>query len=353
MVVGAMTTTSDGRTLPGACAPYLMRDGEGERYLVGSHLATVIARPDDTAARLECVVWSGGKGASMPMHQHQHGHEAVLVLDGRVELSIGTRRSVLSRGDYASLPPGTPHGHRLLAHGTKVVTWTVGGGAYQLCKEAGEPFAGVAYPPDAPPDVLPATLAALPPAADTAVVSVAPTADQELLPQTTDIGAMPYCVDSGDGERLLAGDQLFTFLSHQGHTNGAFIALMTAGPRGVPIPKHFHEQHTESFLCLDGRMTMWANDEETTLTSGDFLHVPPGTIHSYRLDSPYTRFAGVLSPGLFEPFFRAMCEPWSGHTFPVTPGPVRFDRVMQRLHELDLKLVGPPGPPPARGPRPA
>ena len=58
-----------------------------------------------------------------------------------------------------------------------------------------------------------------------------------------------YRVESGEGERLLAGDQLFTFLSHQGHTNGAFIALMTAGPSGGPIPKHFHEQHTETFLC--------------------------------------------------------------------------------------------------------
>ena len=71
MVVGAMMTTSDGRSLPGTCAPYLIRDGEGERYLVGSQLATVIARPEDTAGRLECVIWSGGKGASMPIHRHQ------------------------------------------------------------------------------------------------------------------------------------------------------------------------------------------------------------------------------------------------------------------------------------------
>jgi quercetin 2,3-dioxygenase len=345
---------TDGRLLPGTCAAYLMRDGEGERYLVGSQLATVIARPEDTAGRLECVIWSGGKGALMPGHRHQRGHEAVLVLNGRVELSAGTRRSVLSRGDYASIPPGTSHAHRMLAHGTKLAVWTINGAATQLCKTAGTPFGGMAYPPELASNMSPAGLESLSAEADTQDVRGYHTDQGELHPQDGDIGAEPYWVESGEGERLLAGDQLFTFLSHQGHTHGAFIALMTAGPIGAPIPKHFHEQHIESFLLLDGRMTMWVNDEEMQLSSGDFLHVPPGTIHSYRLDSPYTRFAGVLSPGLFEPFFRAMCEPWSGHTFPVVPGPVRFDRVMQRLHELDLKLVGPPpGPPPGARPTPA
>ena len=322
MVVGAMMTTSDGRSLPGACAPYLIRDGEGERYLVGSQLATVIARPEDTAGRLECVIWSGGKGASMPIHRHQRGHEAVLVLDGRVELTAGTRQAVLSRGDYASIPPGTPHAHRLLAHGTKLAVWTMNGAASQLCKTAGTPFGGMAYPPELASDMSPAGLETLPREADTQAVSGHRTDQGELHHQDGDIGVEPVRVESGEGERLLAGDQLFTFLSHQGHTNGAFIALMTAGPTGGPIPKHFHEQHTESFLLLDGRMTMWANDEEVQLTSGDFLHVPPGTIHSYRLDSPY----------------HAICRcPLAGSVRAVLPGDVR---TMERAHVSGRSRTG-------------
>jgi quercetin 2,3-dioxygenase len=320
----------DGRTLPGTQTPYLLRCGEGERYLVGSQLATVIARPQDTRGLLECVIWSGGKGAAMPAHVHARGHEALLVLDGELEVIAGEVRASLTRGDYASIPPRTRHSYRMLAHGTKLAIWTINGAAYQFCQSFGTPFEGMAYPPDASNEI-----------------ETKDKADTSFAASDTTPDLPVHVVEAGEGERLLAGDQLFTFLAHQGQTHGAFIALMTAGPTGTPIPKHFHEKHTETFLCLDGRMTMWANDDELELAPGDFLHVPAGTIHAYRLDSPYTRFAGVLSPGLFEPFFRAMCEPYEGHTFPVVPGPVRFDRVMRQLHELDLKLVGPPpGPPP-------
>jgi quercetin 2,3-dioxygenase len=80
---------------------------------------------------------------------------------------------------------------------------------------------------------------------------------------------------------------------------------------------------------------------------GDFLQVPAGTTHSYRIDAAYTRFIGPLAPGLFEPFFRAMCEPFDGHVNPPIPGPVRFDRVMQQLGDLDLVLTERPSGPPS------
>ena len=153
----------------------------------------------------------------------------------------------------------------------------------------------------------------------------------------------PYVLPCDEGERLIAGDQLFSFLATQRNTGGKFITLTTLGPKGDRIPEHFHEKHTETFFCLDGIMTMWASGEELQLLPGDFLHIPAGTIHSYRLDAPFTRFVGTLAPGLFGPFFRTMCDPYDAYIFPQTPKPVRFDRVIQGLHELDLKLVG--GPP--------
>lgn len=91
-------------------------------------------------------------------------------------------------------------------------------------------------------------------------------------------------------------------------------------------------------------MTMWCNGEEYRMHPGDFLHVPAGTIHSFRMDAHYTRFFSVLSPGIFEPFFHTLGTPYDGYIFPVEPGPARFDRLMQKVQagELDLKIVGPP-----------
>jgi quercetin 2,3-dioxygenase len=333
-------------TLPGTNEAHCLPDGAGERYLVGGQLTTVIARPEDTGGLLEAVVASGRKGAEFPLHEHPVGHEAMLVLDGSVDLRLGADLFHLSRGDYASIPPGTAHGYTMRGHYSRLMAWTVNGKAALLQTTLGEPVAAGAYGPGDSAPLLPDRRSRAEADADVRFLTEGQSPDGAAVSSpTAPDGVVPYVIRAGEGERLLAGDQLFTFLSHQGNTNGAFIALTTIGPQGGPIPKHFHEKHAETFFCVDGRMTMWGGEDEVTLHPGDFLHVPAGTIHSYRLDAPYTRFVGLLAPGLFEPFFRAMCEPFAGYVFPSTPGPVRFDRVMQRMRELDLKLVDPPRPP--------
>jgi quercetin 2,3-dioxygenase len=330
------------QTLPGTCEPYLLRDGEGERYLVAGQLATVLARPEDTAGLLEAAIVSGRRNSVFPLHAHRSGHEAIIVLDGLVELRLGSSVHALRPGDYASIPPGIPHGYEMKGPYSRLLAWTVNGSASRLLAALGDPVGSETSGP-ADPAALSVERRALGQSAadvefldDAAGASPAPA----IPAPPADVAA--YVLTAGDGERMLAGDQLFTFLSHQGNTGGAFITLSTVGPRGGPIPRHFHAQHTETFFCLSGRMTMWNGDEEVTLHPGDFLHVPAGTVHAYQLDAPLTRFVGLLAPGLFEPFFRTLCDPCEDDLFPVVPRPVRFDRVMQKINELDLKLVGPP-----------
>jgi len=289
-------------SLPGTFASYFIRSGHGPQQARGDHHATLIARHEDTNGLLAAAILWGDKGAGLPTHRRDVGHEALLVLDGRLELTMGSQRAVLDRGAFANIPPGTSHSYRMLGHSTRVLQWISGATAITMLsmEAAGSDVALLDSPP---------------------------------------ASAMPYAIEAGAGERLLAGDQLFAFLATQANTDGRFIVLSTMGPAGERIPKHFHERHTETFFCLDGAMTMWAGEEEIAMAPGDFMHVPPGTIHAYRLDSPYTKFVGFLAPGLFEPFFRAMCEPYAGYMFPPTPGPIRFDRVMAQMAELDLKLV--------------
>ena len=157
-------------------------------------------------------------------------------------------------------------------------------------------------------------------------------------------GVESYVLETSGGERFVAAEQLFSFLTTQANTDGEFIAVMCEGPKGDRIPEHFHEEHTETFFCIEGQLTMWANGEEFTLFPGDFMHVPEKTVHAYPLDSHYTKFFGVLTPGIFEPFFRTLGDPTEEFVFPYEPGPFRFDRVLAILQNLDLKVIG--GPPP-------
>ncbi len=73
-------------------------------------------------------------------------------------------------------------------------------------------------------------------------------------------GMVPFVLAAGEGERMIAGDQLYTILGNQHHSNGVFISLLTEGPIGNPIPRHRHESVTELFHCLNGEMEMFVDD---------------------------------------------------------------------------------------------
>jgi quercetin 2,3-dioxygenase len=335
--------------LPGEKRAYALKAGEGDRYLAAGQLATYVARLSDTGGLLEAAVVSGGKGAALPLHSHRKTHEALTVLAGRLDLWLDGRKYSLTQGDFAGIPPHVIHGYRMQSHRSRFICWSVGGDGGQIYSAIGEKTTVYSHLPGSPVPADAQKMAETESLLDVRFAGDLPMrelegADASALPD----GMTAYVLESGEGQRLIAAESLFTFLAHQGNTAGSFIIVTAQGPKTERIPKHFHEKHTETFYCLEGRMTMWVNDEETVLHAGDFLHAPPGTIHAYRLDAPYTNFVGILTPGLFEPFFRTLCDPYSDYIFAPNPSPLRFDRVIQRLPELDLKFVERPGPrPPA------
>lgn len=128
------------------------------------------------------------------------------------------------------------------------------------------------------------------------------------------------------------------------------MTIMNEGAVGEAVPPHYHDHVSEMFFCLTGALKMSVNGEYTTLLPGDFLHVPAKAVHSYQIVRNDTRFFGFLSPGFFDSFFRYLGVPYEGYVYPAVPPPFDFSRVLQHLGELDLKLMGRPGAPPAQPP---
>jgi len=331
--------------LPARLSPYKLDAGEGVHYAFGSHLATIIARPDDLGQSASGIILTGAKGAAFPMHRHNYLHEALFVVDGVMSLSLAGKTYLLTPGDYVNIPPGTPHRYEFVDHRGKLLAWSFGGNATEMYARLGKPYAGTVYPerveaidwelPDSSVDV-------------DLVKEDEQAYEKPALKLTTPPGDMvPFVLAAGEGERMIAGDQVYTILGSQRHSGGAFISLLTEGPIGAPIPRHQHERVTELFYCLNGAMEMFAGDGFVPLCPGDFLHVPPKTPHAFQLTKHDTRFLGFIAPGDFEPFFRYLCEPFDGYRYPLVPPPFRFDRVMQHLSELDLTLLERPGGPPS------
>ncbi len=332
--------------LPGMQMPYKLDAGEGNRYAFGNHLATRIAAEDQLGRLASGVILTGAKGAAFPMHRHAVTHEALFVLQGVVSLTLAGHAYLLTESDYINIPPGTPHGYEFVDHRGQLLSWTFGGNAAEAYVRLGRPYAGTVYAAgDGSVD-----WTVLDGSVDTELIAKNghPSPNWSSKLTIAPEGMHPFVLAASEGERMIAGDQLYTILGNQTHSDGVFIALLTEGPPGPAIPKHRHEQVTELFLCLNGQMEMFVGDGFVTLDPGDFLHVPPKTAHSFQLKKHDTRFLGFITPGHFESFFRYLCEPFDGYRYPLQPPPFRFDRVIQHLAELDLTVLERPGGPPAQ-----
>jgi quercetin 2,3-dioxygenase len=333
-----MTTITS--NLPKKQIPYLLRNGQGPKYLFGRQVATIMADAESTGDMFEIVLLSGGKGDSFPLHLHKETHEGILVLDGRVELILNGEKHLLVSGDYAHIPVGTAHSYEMKSHRTRFVSYTMKGKVANFYAEMGMPYQHVEHPPYAEEVSYERFLQAATLFDIEFVLNEKPIETEAKLVTNSKRPdeVVPYVLESGEGDRLLTGDQLHRIVAAQTNTNGQFIVVSSEGPKGDRIVDHYHEHHTETFYCLEGQMTMWANGEEIVLNPGDFLHVPAHTVHSYRLDSPYTKMVGVLVSGLFEPFFRTLGDQYEYHIFPSEPQPLHFDRVIKNIRNLDLKM---------------
>lgn len=332
-------------SLPAVQAPYKLDAGAGVCFAFGNQLATRIATPAELNQPASGTILTGAKGAGFPVHRHRATHEALFVLEGVVELKLAGRSYLLTPSDYVNIPPGTPHGYEFVDHRGKLLSWIFGGNAAEAYEHLGKPYAGAVYP-ESDDSV---DWSALGESVDTELLAAEESGDAQLSAKLTAApeGMAPFVLAASEGERMLAGEQLYTILGNQTHSNGVFIALLTEGPTGPAIPRHQHEKVTELFHCLNGQMEMYADDGFVTLDAGDFLHVPPRTPHSFQLKKHDTRFLGFITPGHFESFFRYLCDPFAGYRYPLVPPPFRFDRVIQHLAELDLTLLErPAGQPP-------
>jgi quercetin 2,3-dioxygenase len=330
--------------LPGDGSAYGIRRGEGPRFLCGGMVVSQYARGQDTGNGFSLSLLTGGEGAGLPILRHSGAQVSLFVVDGVLELMIGDQALRLEKGDYASIPEGTTYGYRMERFRNVVLSFQSGGESGALFEVLGQPYKGFVQPESGADGV--AGISERGPIAgcDTDVIAAFPEAFEVTVQTTRALpeGKSAFSLRAGEGDRFVVADQMFTYLSKNAHSDGRFFALMCEGPAGQMIPPHYHEQHTECFFCLEGSMTMIAGDETINIGPGDFVHVTPGTVHAYQLNSNYTQMIGFLTPGVFEKFFAILGDPYAPKVYPQEPRPFEFGRVLARLDELDMVPVGKP-----------
>ncbi len=145
---------------------------------------------------------------------------------------------------------------------------------------------------------------------------------------------------SGEGEQLWFVGTLATIRVPGEAVDGRYALIEFLFPRHASPPLHTHPQD-ESYVVLEGRLTVQAGDARFELEAGGTGVVPMGVPHSFRVDSPSARVLVLSTPAGLDRFFRDGSVPATAHTLPPsdTPRPDDLEAIFRTHHVV---TVGPP-----------
>ena len=103
---------------------------------------------------------------------------------------------------------------------------------------------------------------------------------------------------AGTGSATWAMGSLFEHLLSAVESGGRLGVSLVTQPPGIATPLHRHTHEDEAFYLLDGTMTYRAGDDLFHLSAGDFIWLPRGLPHAFRITgSTPVRFLGFTDPG--------------------------------------------------------
>ncbi|MFC5760806.1 cupin domain-containing protein [Rhizobium sp. GCM10022189] len=137
---------------------------------------------------------------------------------------------------------------------------------------------------------------------------------------------------------------ILTFRARYADTKGSFTVIeVYTAPNAGPPPHTQTDQ--EAFLVLEGRYEIIVGDETKHCGPGDFVHVSPGVMHSFRnIDSKPSRMLLINFPGdLHEEFFVAVGDPLAPGTTTFPPmGVPDVGKIVETAARFGIDIPLPP-----------
>jgi quercetin dioxygenase-like cupin family protein len=124
----------------------------------------------------------------------------------------------------------------------------------------------------------------------------------------------------GEGERLWFLGTLATIKLPGEVSEGRFALIEFLFPRHASPPLHTHPQD-ESYLVLEGRLTVQAGEQRFELEPGAAAVVPIGVAHTFRVDSDTARVLVLSTPAGLERLVRDASVAASKPTLPPPDAP--------------------------------
>ena len=153
----------------------------------------------------------------------------------------------------------------------------------------------------------------------------------------------------GEGLATWAMGSLFEHLAGDADTAGRFGVSVVTQPAGIAPPMHVHTEESEAIYVLDGAMRYRAGDDVFDLAAGDFVHLPAGVPHGFRVGAHGVRYLALTVPGRLMNLYDEVGVPATARRIPV-PGqdgwtmPEEIARWNEIAPRYGLVVVGPPVP---------
>ena len=131
---------------------------DGERLWFLGTLATVTVPGEAVGDRFALIEFLFPRGASPPLHTHPQD-ESYIVLEGKLTIQAGERRSVLGPGGVGVVPMGVAHTFRVDSDGARVFVLSTPAGLERMVRDASVPASAPTLPPEGTPRPSPEELA--------------------------------------------------------------------------------------------------------------------------------------------------------------------------------------------------
>ena len=155
--------------------------------------------------------------------------------------------------------------------------------------------------------------------------------------------AAGYVLKKDEGRGIWFLDALLTWKALAKDTDGQWELVEQWGPRGFAAPLHSHHREAEGFYLLEGAVDFVLGEDRLPAAKGAFMFVPPGTKHSFVVESDEAKFLTLISPASLEGFFDELGRPAAEVALPPRhdgpPDIERFDRVATSYGQ---QTFGPP-----------
>ena len=127
------------------------------------------------------------------------------------------------------------------------------------------------------------------------------------------------------------------FLVTGKETDGQFALIEINLRKGLEPPRHKHTYEDETFYIQEGQIHFFTNTEQYLLNQGDFLHIPKGVPHHFKLVTDTAKMLCHLAPAGLEDFFIELSKPADKVDFPPLPAGPPSAEVLERIKVLQEK----------------